>query len=333
VIVDLIMTIILVALSGIFSGLTLGLFSLDPDELLRTIELGGPDAVLAKKIFPVRKDGNLLLCTLLLGNVAVNSYLSIFLGNVTSGLMGGILATSLIVILGEIVPQAAFSRYALQVGAATAWLVKFFMIILFPLCKPIAICLDKALGAELPTIYSKKELQLILKAHQKSKDSDVKSDNATIAIGALTFSEKTVGDVMTPDEKVHGLSEETPITAEQLTSIKNGGNSRLPVWKQGTHDLCGVLHVKSLIGIRGDEGQTVKDLLGESKHFEFTEDLKLDKAMHMYLDKGRDFGVVRDAAGAFAGIITLEDILEEIIQQEIYDDDDFVPSEPAPDPD
>ncbi len=324
--IDIVMTVLLVGLSGIFSGLTLGLFSLDPDELERKIAMGGNDGALATKILPVRKDGNLLLCTLLLGNVAVNSTLSIFLGNVTSGVVGGLLATGLIVIFGEIVPQAAFSRFALQVGAATAWLVKIFMFLLYPACKPIAIVLDKALGAEMPTIYSKKELALILESHQASADSEVDSDDATIAIGALTYSEKKVGDVMTPADKVAGLEDDTPITKAQLEEIKNGGNSRLPVWDDHKSNLVGVLHIKSLIGINGEEGYTVKDLEMPAKFVEFSTEDRLDKALKTYLNVGHDFAIVREPGGAFAGLITMEDILEQIIQQEINDDDDFVPA-------
>jgi len=321
------MTIFLVALSGIFSGLTLGLFSLDPDELERKMEMGGADGILATKIFPVRKDGNLLLCTLLLGNVAVNSTLSIFLGNITSGVMGGVLATSLIVVFGEIVPQAAFSRYALQVGASTAWLVKFFMVILYPLCKPIAICLDKALGAELPTIYSKQELELILKAHQRSGDSDVDVDDATIAIGALTYSEKTVKEVMIPEEKVMGLDEDTPISLETMEKLKTSGNSRLPVWERESHELLGILRIKNLIGVAPDKERTVKEFVQDAAYLEFNIDLRLDDAMNEYLRAGHDFAIVRNSAGVFAGILTMEDILEQIIQQDILDDDDFQPNE------
>ncbi len=95
----------LVILSGCFSGLTLGFFSLNLTGLKRKIKLGD---VRAKKVYPIRKRGNLLLCTLLVGNVAVNSAAAIFLGEITSGLIAGIISTVLIVIFWEILPQDFF---------------------------------------------------------------------------------------------------------------------------------------------------------------------------------------------------------------------------------
>ena len=80
----ILISIILVALSGLFSGLTLGLLGLNKTELERKIKLGDKRA---KKVYKVRKNGNLLLCTLLMGNVAVNSALAIFLGSIASGVL------------------------------------------------------------------------------------------------------------------------------------------------------------------------------------------------------------------------------------------------------
>ena len=126
---------VLVLLSGAFSGLTLGFFSLNLTSLERKMNLGDRQAA---KVYPIRKRGNLLLCTLLLGNVAVNSALSIFLGEIATGLVAGIIATSLIVVFGEIIPQAVFSRFALKLGANTVWLVRTFIFLMFPIAYPLS---------------------------------------------------------------------------------------------------------------------------------------------------------------------------------------------------
>ena len=117
-IVQIVLIPTLVFCSAMFSGLTLGLLGLDKIGL--RIVLNGDDPLLAhqaSRIMPIREDGNLLLCTLLLGNVAVNASLSILLADLTSGILGFALSTAMIVIFGEIVPQALCSRYALYIGS------------------------------------------------------------------------------------------------------------------------------------------------------------------------------------------------------------------------
>jgi hypothetical protein len=108
--VQILLIIFLIALSALFSGLTLGLMSLDKTGL--EIVMSGDDpkaAAYAQAIYPVRSDGNLLLCTLLLGNVAVNALLSILLAEKAGGAVGLISSTFLIVVFGEILPQAFVS--------------------------------------------------------------------------------------------------------------------------------------------------------------------------------------------------------------------------------
>jgi hypothetical protein len=173
---DFIIIVILVCFSALFSGLTLGLLGLDKIGL--EIIIAGDDPELAKcarSIAPVRANGNLLLCTLLLGNVAVNALLSILMANMTSGLVGFLVSTFMIVIFGEIIPQATCSRYALQIGSRSLPIVKVFIYALYIICKPLSMILDKALGEEIGTIHSRTELRKMLEIHVKHKAVDVES--------------------------------------------------------------------------------------------------------------------------------------------------------------
>ncbi|KAL1458779.1 hypothetical protein MTO96_043469 [Rhipicephalus appendiculatus] len=107
--------------SGLFSGLTLGLMALDKTELKVIESCGTPEERdYARKILPLRRRGNYLLCTLVLGNVCVNSSFTILLdGMLSSGPVAVLLSTLGIVLLGEIIPQAICSRYGLAIGART----------------------------------------------------------------------------------------------------------------------------------------------------------------------------------------------------------------------
>jgi hypothetical protein len=108
--IQIILIIVLLCMSALFSGLTLGLMSLDKTGLEIVMAGDDPvDAEYAKRIYPVREKGKLLLCTLLLGNVAVNALLSIILADFAGGTVGFVTSTFLIVIFGEILPQAFVS--------------------------------------------------------------------------------------------------------------------------------------------------------------------------------------------------------------------------------
>ncbi|MCD5396900.1 MAG: DUF21 domain-containing protein [Candidatus Pacebacteria bacterium] len=127
---EIILIIILLFFSALFSGLTIGLLGLNRTELKRKAKLGDKRAIAITKI---RENGNLLLVTLLIGNVAVNSILSVFLGQNFSGIVAVLISTILIVSFGEILPQAIFYRYALSVGYYFVPIIKFFIIIFYPI--------------------------------------------------------------------------------------------------------------------------------------------------------------------------------------------------------
>lgn len=139
--------IFLLSLSGLFSGLNLGLMSLTPDDLLVIQEAGTEsDRKYARKIYPVRRKGNFLLCTILLGNVLVNSTATILLDMLVSGGLAVAGATLAIVIFGEIIPQAICSRHGLEIGSRTIGLTRLFMYLTIPIAYPLSKLLDIILG-------------------------------------------------------------------------------------------------------------------------------------------------------------------------------------------
>ena len=114
--------VLLVGFSALFSGLTLGLCGLDKAHLQVlteqeiTNEETRKEAMNAAAIIPIRDQGNLLLSTLITGNVLVNASISILLADMTSGLIGLILSTVILVLLGELIPQAVGAKYGLIIG-------------------------------------------------------------------------------------------------------------------------------------------------------------------------------------------------------------------------
>ncbi len=309
--------IVLIMMSALFSGLTLGFFSLNKDDLGRKAELGDKQA---KKVYSVRKNGNLLLCTLLIGNVAVNSVLAIFLGSIASGVAAGLLATGLIVIFGEIVPQAAFSRYALALGSRLVWLVRIFLIILFPICWPLAWILDKVLGDELDTVYSKRELIKMIEKHEDLSESEIDEDEERIIKGGLSYSEKTAQDIMTPRVEMVALKKEQRLDKKTLAKVVATGHSRIPIYKERMDNVIGILYVKDLIGV-DLKNKTAGSLA--RKNTIFVDSLAfLDNLLEDFKRTRNHLFVVIDKYNSVVGVVTIEDVLEEIIGAEIVDEFD-----------
>eukprot|EP00168_Porphyra_purpurea_P013354 TRINITY_DN3669_c0_g2_i1.p4 TRINITY_DN3669_c0_g2~~TRINITY_DN3669_c0_g2_i1.p4 ORF type:complete len:126 (+),score=55.43 TRINITY_DN3669_c0_g2_i1:404-781(+) len=119
----IVVAVLCIILSGAFSGLTLGLLSLDLVDLRVLLESGTPREIKhAKRILPVRKKGNFLLCTLLIGNTAVNSALAIVTSDLFGGIAGFVASTLIILYIGEIIPQSVCFKYGLFVGSTPSHL-------------------------------------------------------------------------------------------------------------------------------------------------------------------------------------------------------------------
>ncbi|MBW6440998.1 hemolysin family protein [Patescibacteria group bacterium] len=314
---DFIIIIALLVLSAIFSGLTLGFFSLNKEDLKRKAELGNIEA---RKVYAIRMNGNLLLSTLLIGNVAVNSALSIFLGGIVSGVFAGIIATLLIVIFGEIIPQAIFSRHALKFGAKFAWLVKLFIFIFYPITMPIVYALNRGLGEEIPTIYSKGELMRIIEDHEGSTESDIDIDEEKIIKGALSYSSKTVDDILTPRTEIFALSVEQKLNKNKVDLICKKGHSRIPVYEKDLDNIVGILYAKDLL-IKNYKNKSVGDMARDSIIF-VDIDKPLDDLLNAFKKTKNHLFIVLDKHGVVSGIVTIEDVIEEIIGSEIVDEYD-----------
>ena len=307
---------LLLLLSALFSGLNLGLMSLDPYTLKRKVNLGNKEA---RAIYTLRKQGNLLLCSLLIGNCAVNATMALLLGNITTGLIAGITATGLIVVFGEIVPQAVFSRHALRLGAKTIWLAWIFVIIAYPIAKPISFLLDKALGGELPTIFSKREIRALLREQHKL-GKELQQHEVEIIEKSLGFSDKMVKEVMTPRQNVLFLKPTDMIGQNLLQKLQEHGHSRVPVFDYYKKRVVGILFAKDLLFLDPGDGIMVRDIMRKQVGKVRDTD-HLDKVLRLFRYGRVHLFVVVNAQNKMTGIITLEDVLEEIVG-EIVDEHD-----------
>lgn len=309
-----------------FSGLTLGYFSLNLNTLERRAKHGNADAL---AIYPIRKRGNLLLTTLLLGNVMVNTALSVYLGSLVSGVVAGVIATTLIFLFGEIIPQAAFSRHALWVGKTFAPIMRVLMFIMLPITYPIAYVLDRLLGEEMPSLYSKNDLMQIVSDLEESEHSDIDKDEERIIHGALQFSHTSVREIMTPKESVVTYEKNQRINQEFIDTVSETDFSRYPVYSGNEDNIVGILFAKDLMYEEDDVAiwQTAEAF--DENFLKARPDEKLDVVLGRMLKQKKHMAIVQSKNRVFLGVVTLEDIIEEIIQFEIEDEGDDDDSDEA----
>ncbi|GBE79332.1 DUF21-domain-containing protein [Sparassis crispa] len=317
----------LVLAGGVFAGLTLALMGLD-DLHLRVLAASSDDLeerANARKVLSLLSYGrHWVLVVLLLSNVIVNESLPVFLDSALGGgLAAVIISTTTIVIFG-IIPQAVCVRYGLSIGAKCAPMVLVMMYLLAPVAYPVARLLDRVLGeAELHT-YKKAELKSLLALHRQGKEP-LKDDEWRILNGVLELSNKKVEELMTPMADVVAISGDTVLDHQTVNQLLRSGYSRIPVYYPGKPmAFMGLLLVKNLSTYDPSEALPASSfplsILPEAHPsidcFRALDYFQIGRAHLLLLSNtpGKEGGAL--------GVLTLEDVIEEILSTEIVDETD-----------
>lgn len=318
ILLTIIVVILLVGVSAVCSGLNVALMALDMADLKRKSKLGDKSA---KRILPFRKNTHLTLSAILLTNVAAVSATSLVLESVLYGVFAGLLSTLLIVIFGEIVPQAFFVRNALAFTSKLSNLLRLMIIVTYPVAKPLQLLLDNLFQEEGARLQSRHELGLLISEHLGADGSELDEDEVEIMRGALSLSEKRVRDIMTPISHVYSLRQNTIIDGIRIDEIKAKGRSRIPILNKEKTVCFGVLLVKDLLDIDFDENPPRVDELPLHPVQTVGSMTALDTMFRKFIGAHSHLMPI-EKDGQIIGIVTIEDLIEEIVGHEIEDETD-----------
>lgn len=313
--VTVVITLVLLFLSAAFSGLNIGMMMVRPEELERKAKQG--DEV-ARKVYRYRKNGNYLLVCVLLGNVAVISILTLVLDSIAGGIIAGVATTLMVTMFGEILPQSLFSRRGYRLTRHFFWLLDLMFFILWPLAYPVSKLLDRFVGDELPALYTHEELTHMITDHALHSKSKIDHDESRIIAGALQFSHKTASDIATPLSELTSVDLDDEVDASMISMIKREGHSRLPVANKNG-EYVGILYTKDILG--RDLPTPVSHVYRDKLH-DIPADARLDTALSRFIQTRTHLFLVVDSDERPVGVLSLEDVIEEIIKREIEDEFD-----------
>jgi metal transporter CNNM len=308
----------LVALSAICSGLNISLMALQPSDLQRKAKLGDKQA---KRILPLRNNSHLVLTSIIITNVAVISVTSLVLDQHLAGILAAALSTLLIVIFGEVIPQALFVQNALPLTATFAPLLRLMIIATYPISKPLQLLLDRLIPANAPQLHSRNELGFIIHEHLGNPNTQLDEDEITIIQSVLQLSQQRVADIMTDIGQVFWLTPDYVINAQTISDIKNQGRSRVPIFDQQLTRCYGVLLLKDLVAHDFSTQQQPVSHWRLHPVKPVGSMTALDTMFRKFI-AARTHLIPVERDDKIIGIVTIEDLIEEIIDHEIEDETD-----------
>jgi metal transporter CNNM len=232
-----------------------------------------------------------------------------------------------LVIFGEIAPQSVCVRYGLPIGSWMAPFVLVLMHILSPVAWPTAKLLDWLLGEDHGTVYKKAGLKTLVSLHKSLGDTGQKlnEDEVTIIGAVLDLKDKSVGSIMTPMEDVYTLSLDDVLDEETMDEVLSQGYSRIPVHHpDNDRNFVGMLLVKMLITYDPEDATPIRDFALATLP-ETAPDTSCLDIINFFQEGKSHMILISDSPGmdhGALGVLTLEDVIEELIGEEIIDESD-----------
>ncbi len=322
----------LIILSAFFSGSETSLTSASKPRMHNLARTGKKNAKIFEELF---KNKEMLICTILFANNLVNILASaiatkilIELTNNEGILYATIIMTLMILIFGELIPKTLALSKADQIALKIAPFMRVLVYILYPLTVTlnfIATSLLRIFGVNYlnfkkEEVSEKREEELRGAIDLHGEDSSKDEKNMLKSI--LDLDDITVGSIMIPRKDIFSLPSNIQYN-ELITKLNNSPHSRIPIWEKNPENIIGIFHIRKLIEIKADDPKifNIKSLC--QKPWFIPESTRLDNQLLEFKRRKEHFSIVVDEYGEFLGIVTLEDIIEEIVG-EIDDEHDVL---------
>lgn len=324
--------LVLLLCSALISGAEVAFFSLssidlNPDE----------DRTQSRRIALVKKllsDPKKLLATILVANNLINIAIILLFASITPLFFDGIanprlkfivevvIVTFLILFFGEILPKIYASRNKISFSSFMAYPINVLNTLFTPLSNPmrsITLFMEERFGKQKSNI----SVDQLSQALELTSEEDTTQEEQKILQSIVTFGNTDTKNVMRPRMDIFALNEDASFE-DIMPEIISRGYSRIPVYKESIDTITGILYAKDLLPYFDRETFEWQSLKRET--YFVPENKKLDDLLNEFKDRKMHLAIVVDEYGGTSGLISLEDIIEEIVGEisDEFDDDDLV---------
>ncbi|MBE5826045.1 MAG: HlyC/CorC family transporter [Butyrivibrio sp.] len=329
-VVRVIVLIVLVLLSAFFSSAETALMTSNKVRMKALADEGNKGA---ERVLKISDDTQKMLSAILIGNNIVNlsasALMTVFVtdvfGSFAIGLGTGIL-TLVVLIFGEIIPKTVATAYAEKISLIYAPIILFVMAIITPfsfIINGIATAIMKLFSIDTGKRQAMTENELKTYVDVSHEDGVIESGEKEIIYNVFDFSDAVAKDIMIPRIDMSCVSTESDYS-EVMKVFKEDMYTRIPVYEGNEQDnIIGLINVKDLILLQDKENFRIRDHLRKAYYtYEFKKTADLLVEMR---EKSQNVAFVLSEYGATVGMITLEDLLEEIVGEirDEYDSDEI----------
>lgn len=329
------MLILLLLGSALVSGAEVAFFSLTPaDFVTENGKISPTQKIVAKLLEKPKK----LLATILVANNTINIAIVLLFDAVSDQIFGNnsyvyfginfrflfevVVVTFLILLFGEILPKVYASRNNVKFSNLMAYPINFLDTLFSPLSIPmraVTLFIHERLGKQRSFI----SIDHLSQALELTRDEDTTQEEQKILKGIVSFGNTETKQVMRPRMDIFALNENQSFR-EIIPEIMENGYSRIPVYKENVDNVTGILYVKDLLPYL-DKKDFEWTTLSRDPYF-IPENKKLDDLLNEFKTKKIHLAIVVDEYGGTSGLISLEDIIEEIVGDisDEFDDEDLI---------
>jgi putative hemolysin len=311
-------------LAALFSAAEAALTAISRVKLRKRLEEGIPAA---KLVAELSENPRRLLSTVLLVNTLSTIIVAVLGAHISDQILIGTpygayaplvaiaILAPLVLVIGEVVPKSVAAARAQDVAEWIARPVRLVMIVLGPLVGATLVMATPLIrlmgGKEAIAVprYTEEELRTLVEMGEEQ--GAIEGVEASLVASALAFDDTPVSAVLTPRVDIVAIHEDSPVEAV-LKLIAEQGYSRLPVLRENIDDIVGILHVKDLL-IALSRREPIDLAAWIRPAYSVPENKKLHELLKEMQTQGIEMAIVSDEYGGTAGLVTQEDILEQIV--------------------